>query len=98
MFRSWPAALAANARRFEDIAELDFRRPDKDPDEIDVAAFADGRVIIGEAKCVATLGTRREASRCITKEAPGRLSCSAHARTMARSTRVAGRATGQRLQ
>ena len=60
-------ALAANARSFEDIAELDFRRPDEGPDEIDVAAFVDGRVVIGEAKCVATLGTRREASRSITK-------------------------------
>lgn len=60
-------ALAANVRVFEDIAELDFCRPDEGPDEIDIAAFADGRVIIGEAKCVATLGTRREASRSITK-------------------------------
>jgi hypothetical protein len=34
-------ALAATARSFEDIAELDFRRPDKDPDEIEIAACVD---------------------------------------------------------
>ena len=60
-------ALAATARSFEDIAELDFCRPDEDPDEIDIAALADGRLIIGEAKCVATLGTRKEASQAIAK-------------------------------
>ena len=38
-------ALAADARSFEDVAELDFRRPD----EIDIAALMDGRPIIGEA-------------------------------------------------
>jgi hypothetical protein len=60
-------ALAATARNFEDIAELDFRRSDKDPDEIDIAAFVDGRLVIGEAKRVAALGTRREVSRAIGK-------------------------------
>jgi len=41
-FRSWPGmTLAAAARSFEDIPELDFRRPDQDPDEIDIAALAD---------------------------------------------------------
>jgi hypothetical protein len=61
-------ALAATApRSFEDIAELDFCRPDKDPDEIDIAACVDGRLVIGEAKCVASLGTKREASRAIAK-------------------------------
>jgi hypothetical protein len=60
-------ALAASARSFEDIAELDFRRPDEDPDEIDIAALMDGRLIIGEGKCIATLGTRREANQAIAK-------------------------------
>ena len=60
-------ALAADARSFEDIAELDFCRPDEDPDEIDVAALVDGRLVIGEAKCVATLGTRKEASQATAK-------------------------------
>ena len=60
-------ALAATARSFEDIAELDFRRPDEPPDEVDIAALVDGRLVIGEAKCVASLGTRREASRTIGK-------------------------------
>ena len=61
-------ALATTARSFEDIAELDFRWPGKDaPDEIDIAALVDGRVVIGEAKCVATLGTRRESNRTIQK-------------------------------
>ena len=61
-------ALAASARSFEDIAELDFRWPSKDePDEIDIAALVDGRVVIGEAKCVAALGTRRESNRAIQK-------------------------------
>jgi len=60
-------ALAAAARSFEDIPELDFRRPDQDPDEIDIAALADGWLTIGEAKCVASLGTKREASQAISK-------------------------------
>lgn len=60
-------ALAATARSFEDIAELDFCRLGQDPAEIDIAALADGRVIIGEAKCVATLGTRKEANQAIAK-------------------------------
>ena len=52
--------LAASARAFEDIAELDFRLPEaEDPDEIDIAALVDGRVLIGEAKRIASLGTRR---------------------------------------
>jgi hypothetical protein len=60
-------ALATTARSFEDIAELDFCRPGEDPDEIDIAAFVDGQLVIGEAKCVASLGTSREASRAIAK-------------------------------
>ena len=60
-------ALAANAHSFEDIAELDFRRPDQEPDEIDIAALADGRLIIGEAKCIPTLGTKKEANQAIAK-------------------------------
>ena len=59
--------LAAAARSFEDIPELDFGRPDQDPDEIDIAALADGQLTIGEAKCVASLGTRREANQAISK-------------------------------
>jgi hypothetical protein len=60
-------ALAASARSFEDIAELDFLRPRHAPDEIDIAALVDGRLLIGEAKCVATLGTKREANQAIGK-------------------------------
>jgi len=60
-------ALAAAARSFEDIPELDFRRPDQDPDEIDIAALADGWLTIGEAKCVANVGTKSEASQAISK-------------------------------
>ena len=60
--------LAASARSFEDIAELDFRWPgDDEPDKIDIAALVDGRVAIGEAKRVATLGTKRESNRAIQK-------------------------------
>ncbi len=60
-------ALAATARSFEDIAELDFRRPQQDPDEIDIAAILDGRLIIGEAKSVPSLGTSRQARQAIAK-------------------------------
>ena len=65
-------ALAATARSFEDIAELDFCRPAREPgkvdrEEIDIAALADGRLIIGEAKCVPTLGTKKEASQAVAK-------------------------------
>jgi hypothetical protein len=60
-------ALAATVRSFEDIAELDFRRPDQDSDEIDIDAFVDSRLTIGEAKCVASPGTSREASQAIGK-------------------------------
>jgi len=60
-------ALAASARSFEDIAELDFRRPGEDPVEIDVAALVDGRLVIGEAKCVARLGTNKDTNRAIAK-------------------------------
>lgn len=60
--------LAASARTFEDIAELDFRLPGaEDPDEIDIAALVDGRVVIGEAKRIASLGTRRETNRAVQK-------------------------------
>ena len=60
--------LAASARTFEDIAELDFRFPEaEDPDEIDIAALVDGRVVIGEAKRIASLGTRRETNRAVQK-------------------------------
>lgn len=60
--------LAAGARTFEDIAELDFRLPEaEDPDEIDIAALVDGRVVIGEAKRIASLGTRRETNSAVQK-------------------------------
>ena len=58
-------ALAATARSFEDIAELDFGRPGQKPTEIDIIALADGRLIIGEAKCVPTLGSTKEAGQAI---------------------------------
>jgi len=60
-------ALANTARSFEDIAELDFCRPGLEPDEIDIAALVDGRLVVGEAKRVATLGTRREGNQAIEK-------------------------------
>lgn len=60
-------ALAADARGFQDVAELDFCRPNSPPDEIDVAALVDERLVIGEAKCIATLGTRKEANKSIAK-------------------------------
>jgi hypothetical protein len=60
-------ALAATARSFEDIAELDFCRLSQKPAEIDIIAFADGRLIIGEAKCVPAFGSNKEASQAIAK-------------------------------
>jgi hypothetical protein len=60
-------ALAATARSFEDIAELDFCRPGEDPDEIDIAALVDGQLVVGEAKCVASLGTSKQANRAIAE-------------------------------
>ncbi len=60
-------ALAAQAQTFEEIAELDFLRPDQDPDEIDIVALVDGRLVIGEAKCVPTLGTKKESNKAIAK-------------------------------
>jgi hypothetical protein len=60
-------ALAAQAQTFEDIAELDFLRPDEDPDEIDIIALVDGRLVVGEAKRVATLGTKNEGNKAILK-------------------------------
>lgn len=69
--RKWPGspgpgrASATTARTFEDIAELDFCRPGQEPTEIDIIAFADGRLIIGEAKCVATLGANKESGQAI---------------------------------
>jgi hypothetical protein len=59
--------LAATARSFDDIAELDFGRPGQKPTEIDIIALADGRLIIGEAKCVPTLGSAKEAGQAIAK-------------------------------
>ena len=56
-------ALAATTRSFEGIAELDFCQPGQGPAEIDIIALADGRLIIGEAKCVATLGKTRNPAR-----------------------------------
>ena len=60
-------ALAATARSFEDIAELDFCRPGQKPAEIDIIALADGRLIIGEAECVPAFGSNKEASQAIAK-------------------------------
>jgi len=60
-------ALADSARTFEDIAELDFCRPDQKPAEIDILALVDGRLTVGEAKCVASLGTNKETSQAIGK-------------------------------
>ena len=48
------------ARSFEDIAGLDFCLPGQERAEIDIVALADGRLIIGEAKCVPTLGSKKE--------------------------------------
>lgn len=60
--------LAASARNYEEVPELDFRDPGNgEPDEIDIAAFRDGSVIIGEAKSVASLGTNKESNRTIQK-------------------------------
>jgi hypothetical protein len=55
-------APAATARSFEDIAELDFCRPSQGQAEIDIIALADGRLIIGKAKCVPAFGGNMEAS------------------------------------
>lgn len=60
-------ALAASARSFEDIAELDFCQPDQRPAEIDILALVDDRLTVGEAKCVASLGTNKETSQAIGK-------------------------------
>jgi hypothetical protein len=67
-------ALAATARAYEEIPERDFSRPGHEdngeqagPDEIDIIALADNRLIIGEAKRVATLGTNRETSKAIAR-------------------------------
>jgi hypothetical protein len=61
-------ALAKTARSFEDIPELDFHWPGTEkPDEIDIAALVDGRMVIGEAKCVASLGTRKETNKAVQK-------------------------------
>jgi hypothetical protein len=60
-------ALAATARSFEDIAELDFCRPSQKQAEIDIIALADGRLIIGEAKCVPAFGSNKEASQATAK-------------------------------
>ena len=60
-------ALAATARSFVDIAELDFCRPSQKQAEIDIIALADGRLIIGEAKCVSALGSNMEASQATAK-------------------------------
>jgi hypothetical protein len=38
-----------------------------DPDEIHIAALVDARVVIGEAKRIASLGTRRETNRAVQK-------------------------------
>ena len=59
--------LATSSRAFEDIAELDFCRSGQEPTEIDIVAVADGRLIIGEAKCVATLGSKKESDKAIAK-------------------------------
>ena len=47
-------------RSFEDIAGLDFCLPGQEPAEIDIVALADGRLIIGEAKSVPMLGSKKE--------------------------------------
>ena len=60
-------ALAVGTRSFDEIAELDFRLPGQDPAEIDIIALADGRLIVGEAKCVPTLGNRKKAGQAIAK-------------------------------
>lgn len=60
-------ALAAATRSLDETAELDFHTPGQDPAEIDIIALADGRLIIGEAKCVPTLGNRKEAGQAIAK-------------------------------
>ena len=60
-------ALAATARSFEDIAELDFCRAGQQPAEIDILALADGHLTVGEAKRVPTLGTNREAEQTVGK-------------------------------
>jgi hypothetical protein len=60
-------ALAATARSFEDIAELDFQSPAQQPAEIDIIALADGRLAVGEAKCIPELGTNKEAGKAIAK-------------------------------
>jgi hypothetical protein len=60
-------ALAAQAQTFEDIAELDFLRPDEEPDEIDIIALVDSRLVVGEAKRVATFGTKNEGNKAIRK-------------------------------
>jgi hypothetical protein len=60
-------ALAAGARAFDEVAELDFLRPGEEPDEIDVVALVDGTLVLGEAKCVSHLGTRRAVNKSIAK-------------------------------
>jgi hypothetical protein len=66
--RAWPARRwAATARSFEDIAELDFCRPSQKQAEIDIIALADGRLTIGEAKCVPAFGSNKEASQATAK-------------------------------
>jgi len=49
--------LAESARSYEDVAELDFLTPAGTRSEIDLIALVDGRLIVGEAKRNAEVGT-----------------------------------------
>ena len=56
-------ALAATARSFVDIAELDFCRPSQKQAEIDIIALADGWLIIGEANAFPPSAATRKPAR-----------------------------------
>lgn len=59
--------LAASGRRFADVPELDFLSPDRAPQEIDLICLVDDRLVIGEAKIQAELGSGRKRAGSITK-------------------------------
>jgi hypothetical protein len=59
--------LAVPARRFADVPELDFLAPGHLPQEIDLICLVDDRLVVGEAKNKAELGSGRKRAASITK-------------------------------
>ena len=67
MFPCWQPVTLRKSRNFCDVPELDFIDEEGAVREVDLIALADEKLIVGEAKRRASLGSRSERAKSVEK-------------------------------